>query len=261
MFGCMDDGELDALFTGYGYDAAYRLALARDRRGARPPRSTHRSRRSAPFSEAPATAGRPSAPRWPMIVLRTPKGWTGPREIDGEQIEGTFRAHQVPAEARAHESGAPRGARELAALVPARGAVRSRRPARARHRRAVPARRAAHGDESARLRRARAPAARVAAAVGVRRRRRQTRRPDRLGHGGARPIPARGGRARPRAQDLPHRLPGRARVQPAGRGARGDEPPVRSGRRCREARASRARAACSRCSRSISARAGCRATC
>ena len=33
---------------------------------------------------------------WPMIVLRTPKGWTGPREVDGVQVEGTFRAHQVP---------------------------------------------------------------------------------------------------------------------------------------------------------------------
>ncbi|MEQ4210092.1 phosphoketolase family protein [Actinopolymorpha sp. B17G11] len=35
-------------------------------------------------------------PRWPMIVLRTPKGWTGPREVDGVQVEGTFRSHQVP---------------------------------------------------------------------------------------------------------------------------------------------------------------------
>jgi xylulose-5-phosphate/fructose-6-phosphate phosphoketolase len=35
-------------------------------------------------------------PRWPMIVLRTPKGWTGPKEVDGVPIEGTFRAHQVP---------------------------------------------------------------------------------------------------------------------------------------------------------------------
>ncbi|MFF0317230.1 phosphoketolase [Micromonospora sp. NPDC005252] len=35
-------------------------------------------------------------PRWPMIVLRTPKGWTGPREVDGTQVEGTYRAHQVP---------------------------------------------------------------------------------------------------------------------------------------------------------------------
>ncbi len=35
-------------------------------------------------------------PRWPMIVLRTPKGWTGPREVDGIPVEGTHRAHQVP---------------------------------------------------------------------------------------------------------------------------------------------------------------------
>ena len=35
-------------------------------------------------------------PRWPMIVLRTPKGWTGPKVVDGVQVEGTFRAHQVP---------------------------------------------------------------------------------------------------------------------------------------------------------------------
>ncbi len=37
-----------------------------------------------------------SRPRWPVIVLRTPKGWTGPHEVDGVRIEGTFRAHQVP---------------------------------------------------------------------------------------------------------------------------------------------------------------------
>src|SRR5262245_27683691 len=35
-------------------------------------------------------------PKWPAIVLRTPKGWTGPKEIDGHPVEGTFRAHQVP---------------------------------------------------------------------------------------------------------------------------------------------------------------------
>ncbi|WP_262012008.1 phosphoketolase [Micromonospora sp. Mcm103] len=35
-------------------------------------------------------------PRWPMIILRTPKGWTGPNRVDGKQVEGTFRAHQVP---------------------------------------------------------------------------------------------------------------------------------------------------------------------
>ncbi|MEH1012965.1 phosphoketolase family protein [Micromonospora sp. CPCC 206060] len=40
--------------------------------------------------------GNTDRPRWPAIVLRTPKGWTGPREVDGKRVEGTFRAHQVP---------------------------------------------------------------------------------------------------------------------------------------------------------------------
>ncbi|MEO8722944.1 MAG: phosphoketolase family protein [Sphingobium sp.] len=42
------------------------------------------------------SASDPARPRWPMIVLRSPKGWTGPKVIDGLKIEGTFRAHQVP---------------------------------------------------------------------------------------------------------------------------------------------------------------------
>src|SRR6202162_1284452 len=42
------------------------------------------------------TDGDTTRRRWPMIVLRSPKGWTGPKEVDGQQIEGTFRAHQVP---------------------------------------------------------------------------------------------------------------------------------------------------------------------
>ena len=40
--------------------------------------------------------GNLTRPRWPMIVLNSPKGWTGPKMVDGLQIEGTFRAHQVP---------------------------------------------------------------------------------------------------------------------------------------------------------------------
>src|SRR5262249_38967995 len=43
-------------------------------------------------------------PRWPMIVLRTPKGWTGPKQIGGHRIEGSWRAHQVPfADVRGNE--------------------------------------------------------------------------------------------------------------------------------------------------------------
>jgi len=45
---------------------------------------------------APAGAPPPGSVRWPAIIVRTPKGWTGPDVVDGVQIEGTFRAHQVP---------------------------------------------------------------------------------------------------------------------------------------------------------------------
>src|SRR5438270_3710015 len=40
--------------------------------------------------------GRPDRPRWPMIILRSPKGWTGPKEVDGHEVENFWRAHQVP---------------------------------------------------------------------------------------------------------------------------------------------------------------------
>ena len=47
--------------------------------------------------QAEARAGRSTTrPAWPMIILRSPKGWTGPRTVDGLQVEGTFRSHQVP---------------------------------------------------------------------------------------------------------------------------------------------------------------------
>ncbi|HEY2419526.1 MAG TPA: phosphoketolase family protein [Steroidobacteraceae bacterium] len=48
------------------------------------------------IQHAARAGGDTSRPRWPMIVLATPKGWTGPKMVDGRQIEGTFRAHQVP---------------------------------------------------------------------------------------------------------------------------------------------------------------------
>jgi xylulose-5-phosphate/fructose-6-phosphate phosphoketolase len=40
-------------------------------------------------------------PKWPMIILRTPKGWTGPAKVDGQQVEGSYRSHQVPMSAPA----------------------------------------------------------------------------------------------------------------------------------------------------------------
>jgi xylulose-5-phosphate/fructose-6-phosphate phosphoketolase len=50
----------------------------------------------AAIQAAARVQGRRDRARWPMIVLRTPKGWTGPDVVDGVQVEGTFRAHQVP---------------------------------------------------------------------------------------------------------------------------------------------------------------------
>jgi xylulose-5-phosphate/fructose-6-phosphate phosphoketolase len=47
-------------------------------------------------THARETGAEPRRPRWPMIVLRTPKGWTGPKEVDGLPVEGTWRSHQVP---------------------------------------------------------------------------------------------------------------------------------------------------------------------
>ena len=48
------------------------------------------------IQEAAREHGETARPRWPMIVLRTPKGWTGPKTVDGKPVEGSFRAHQVP---------------------------------------------------------------------------------------------------------------------------------------------------------------------
>ena len=48
------------------------------------------------YQEEARTRGFTQEPAWPAIVLRTPKGWTGPKVVDGLPVEGTFRAHQVP---------------------------------------------------------------------------------------------------------------------------------------------------------------------
>jgi xylulose-5-phosphate/fructose-6-phosphate phosphoketolase len=53
------------------------------------------SRKFTRFKKARST-GKPDRPRWPMIVLRSPKGWTGPKKVDGHRVEGFWRAHQVP---------------------------------------------------------------------------------------------------------------------------------------------------------------------
>ena len=92
--------ELTALFQGYGYEPYFveghdpeimhqllagtlDIVLARIQQIQKAARSTDPS-------------ARPARARWPMIILRTPKGWTGPKFVDGNPVEGTWRAHQVP---------------------------------------------------------------------------------------------------------------------------------------------------------------------
>ena len=90
--------ELRALLEGYGY--APRFVEGSD------PETMHQlmaatldsvlDEIAGIQSDARATGAQPQRPRWPMIVLKTPKGWTGPKEVDGLPAEGTFRSHQVP---------------------------------------------------------------------------------------------------------------------------------------------------------------------
>jgi xylulose-5-phosphate/fructose-6-phosphate phosphoketolase len=89
--------ELDALMTGYGYRAWF---VEGD-----DPEAMHQAMAAAldeitaelrRIQDDARDGGSTERPRWPMIVLRTPKGWTGPKEVDGLPVEGTFRAHQVP---------------------------------------------------------------------------------------------------------------------------------------------------------------------
>ena len=67
----------------------------------------HRAHPADP-ARCPQPGRHQRAPRWPMIVLRSPKGWTGPKVVDGQPVEGTFRAHQVPLSESTREPRAPR---------------------------------------------------------------------------------------------------------------------------------------------------------
>ncbi|MGQ4726752.1 phosphoketolase family protein [Streptomyces sp. Ju416(a)] len=89
--------ELDQLLRGYGHDPLFV--------GGDEPATVHRDLaaamdtaldRIAAHQRAAREDGVTERPRWPMIVLRTPKGWTGPEEVDGLPVENTWRSHQVP---------------------------------------------------------------------------------------------------------------------------------------------------------------------
>jgi xylulose-5-phosphate/fructose-6-phosphate phosphoketolase len=91
------DDELTRLLEGYGYDVNW---VSGD-----DPAQMHRAMaacldgvigRISAIKRSAREDGVTDRPRWPMIVLRTPKGWTGPKEVDGLPTEGTWRSHQVP---------------------------------------------------------------------------------------------------------------------------------------------------------------------
>ena len=90
--------ELESLFVGYGYDPYFVEGSDPDTMhqamAATLDHCVQEIRRIQ--QEARANPAGVKRPRWPMIVLRSPKGWTGPSEVDGHKVEGFWRSHQVP---------------------------------------------------------------------------------------------------------------------------------------------------------------------
>jgi xylulose-5-phosphate/fructose-6-phosphate phosphoketolase len=91
-------GELEQLLSGYGYAPYFVEGSEPATMHQKMAETLERAMLEIRAIQSAARASTSSAarPRWPMIVLRTPKGWTGPKEVDGKPVEGTFRAHQVP---------------------------------------------------------------------------------------------------------------------------------------------------------------------
>ena len=89
--------ELESLFRGYGYTPYFVEGSdpheMHQRMAATLERAVGEIRAAQRTARDSNTASRP---RWPMIVLRSPKGWTGPKEINGHKVEGSWRSHQVP---------------------------------------------------------------------------------------------------------------------------------------------------------------------
>jgi xylulose-5-phosphate/fructose-6-phosphate phosphoketolase len=94
------DSELRALLAGYGHEPFFIDIAAGD-----DPLAAHRQMAATldrvldtitGIRDRAARGESSERPRWPVLVLRSPKGWTGPAEVDGVPVEGTWRAHQVP---------------------------------------------------------------------------------------------------------------------------------------------------------------------
>jgi len=94
----LNDDELRDFFVGLGYEPFFveghePIAM---HRGMADTLDTAFDRITAIQRDARAEGARMERPRWPMIVLRSPKGWTGPKEVDGKKVEDFWRSHQVP---------------------------------------------------------------------------------------------------------------------------------------------------------------------
>ncbi len=93
----IEPDELEQLLRGYGWDPRFveghEPALMHEAMATALDAAIERI---CQIQQEARTQDNTMRPRWPMIVLRSPKGWTGPRVIDGVPVEGTFRAHQVP---------------------------------------------------------------------------------------------------------------------------------------------------------------------
>jgi len=89
--------ELEILFKGYGWEPHIVEGdvpeLMHQKMAATVETCVLRIRA---IQEEARRTGKPERPRWPMIILRSPKGWTGPKEVDGHKVENFWRAHQVP---------------------------------------------------------------------------------------------------------------------------------------------------------------------
>ncbi len=218
LFARMSALELHQYFVGCGYDV--RHIITDDDHG-----DAHRQLWSAMnwayarirHIQAEAREGRAIAPpAWPLIVLRTPKGWTGPRELHGRPIEGTFHSHQLPLPD-------PRGDPEQFAALEAW--LRSYRPdelfddpgsAAFGRARGHPAGRVAHGYESTRERRRPAVAPTLDPRICGRRRHARCHRC--LRDGSPRGLLARHVPAQRRAALLPVDVPRRDHVEQARNG-------------------------------------------
>ncbi|MFJ5486279.1 phosphoketolase [Hansschlegelia beijingensis] len=97
VLGRMSDDELQSLFVGYGYEPVFVEGSAPEAMHLLMADALDRAfDRICAIQSAWRDGNESGWPRWPMIVLRSPKGWTGPKEVDGHQVEGSWRSHQVP---------------------------------------------------------------------------------------------------------------------------------------------------------------------